>query len=753
MAKKKQAKKKVKIKSLLIKSAFVFGLTFTLYITYLNAQITQHISGEQWSLPSRLYARPLLLKVGLKLSKKDLITELELLSYRNNSVQTPGSFKVFKNRIRLNRRPFKFPNHQQQSGIFDIYFNQQFVTKITNQNTVKVESITLDPVLFSSFYAKNGEDRLVVEAKDIPQTLIDILIAVEDRQFINHYGVDPIAVLRALWVNIQAGKTVQGGSTLTQQLAKNLFLSSDRNLLRKINEAFYALLIEWHLSKQEILTTYVNQVYITQKKNVAVHGFALASQFLFKKPLKQLNLEQQALLVAMIKGPSYYHPKRHPKRALKRRNLVIDIMQQQSIVTLKQATQLKSRSLGLQIKETPYKRFPAFVDLVKKQLPAQYDGTQLQTSGLRVFTTLDPIKQLKAEQAFNKNKRLKDNAKLQAASVVIRYSTGDILSVVSDRTPNFPGFNRVALAQRPIGSLIKPLLLYTLLEQGESLATKVKDRPITLKQSDGALWTPQNYDSQLHGEVSLYQALVHSYNLPFVRIGLDKGLKPLVSLLEELNLQKNSVIYPSLLLGSLDLTPLEVSQLYQTIANDGLYTPLNSIRYITDKENRVLTKRAVVSVQLLSKTSTAKVQSAMLGVTQKGTARYLKQVFPNTNLAGKTGTTDDYKDSWFAGFSDHLLGVVWMGNDLNKPVNLTGASGALRLWADIFRHIPIRSLQNANNADLQWVSTDPTGQFLMSSNCEGSQLLPFNNGEAPTTELDCDDSVLKRASNWLRELF
>lgn len=740
-------------RSVLLKIIAFALVVFISYLFYLNQQIIQHIEDGQWASPSRVYARPLVLMAGIKLSQSDFLKELSLLSYRKNSLKSPGSYRVNKNTVTVYQRSFNYPEGYQEARIVTLEFQQGFITDLYDEQNFIIPNIILEPVLLSSFYSEDGEDRIILDNDDIPQTLIEGLIAVEDRQFNQHFGINISAIIRALWVNVNAGKTVQGGSTITQQLVKNVFLSSDRSLIRKINEAFYAIIIEFHLDKQAIITAYINQVFLSQKKQVAIHGFGLASQYLFRQPLNTLSIDKQALLIAMIKGPSYYHPVKHPKRALKRRNLVLDIMSKQGVINTQILKSLKSKPLGLQVENATLKRFPSFIDLVKKQLPSQYDNDVLKNAGLRIFTTLDPIVQSKAEYSIKQNTILKQQKSLQSATVIVDYATGNVLALVGDRDPNYPGFNRAILAQRPIGSLIKPLVLYTLLEQGESLATKVKDRPITIKQSDGELWSPNNYDSKLHGEVSLYQALVKSYNLPFVRIGLEKALNPLVVLLEQFQLQKNKVIYPSLLLGSIDLTPLEVAQIYQTLANDGIYSPLSSIRFVTDKNNNLLSKNKIESFHLLNNDSTAQVQSAMNGVVEQGTAKHLKQRFDNIKLAGKTGTTDNYNDSWFVGYSERLLGVVWMGYDKNKTTHLTGSTGALKLWADIFEKLPIKSLKHAEADNIEWISTDPSGLYIMDSSCEASQLLPFKQGEQPSEEVYCDDSVLKRTTNWLRDLF
>ena len=748
---KRKSKAKIQWRRYLLLLMGLLLLLWCAYLVYINYRVTHEFEQLTSAKPSRVYARPLLLKVGLKLKQSALIKELNLLAYRKNTLATPGSYQAFDYSVRIYRRAFEFPDSDIQAARFDVYFKQGFITGIFDEQGNEQDSLLLDPVRIASFYTHRFEDRQVLNFNEIPQPLIDILLTVEDREFYHHYGVNPWAIARALWVNIKANKTLQGGSTLTQQLVKNVFLTAQKSLWRKLNELFYALLLEFHYDKNTLLTAYVNQVFLLQQKSLAIHGFALASETLFRKQLKDLSWDQYALLVSMIKGPSYYNPIKHPQRAIKRRNLIIALTYKQGLMSSKQAKYYQSRPLGLQTKAVSFKRYPAFLDLVKKQLPHQYAKTDLQKAGLNIFTTLNPMVQQELEQAVIKHPLFKNNNKLQTGVVSVDYRTGHIQAMVGGRNPHYAGFNRAILAQRPIGSLIKPLLLYSLLVSGESLNTQVKDKPIKLRQSDGALWQPQNYDGKLHGTVSLYQALVHSYNLPFVNIGLQKGLKPLVALLERFHLQKNAVIYPSLLLGALELSPLEVTQLYQTLANKGAYIPLNSIRYVTNADNVILTRRSVQQLQLLDTVATEQVKSAMLGVMQKGTARSTQILFPNIALAGKTGTTDDYKDSWFVGYDGQLLTTVWMGSDKDQSIHLSGSSGALKLWQAFYQHIALRPVLLAQDDTLEWAYTDETGHYLMDKACANSQYLPFKAGEVPEQRKTCDGAIIE--SNWFLDLF
>ena len=711
-----------------------------MHTLYLNHLIGKRFDGETWARPSRVFARPLELYSGMQIAPDQLIEELKLADYQAVSrVTRPGHFSYHKSRLSIYSREFHFSDHHQDESLVSLHFNNNQIVQIIDETRqVTLDFYQLTPVLIGSFISANGEDRLVIDAQDIPPELTRILLAVEDKHFFSHYGISPVSILRALWANIQAGKTVQGGSTLTQQLAKNMFLTPERSLLRKFNEALMAILLEIRFSKDAILAAYINEVFLLQQKNVSINGFALASKLLFKQSLKNLTTERLALLVGMVKGPSIYNPLLHPQRALKRRNQVLSMLLDEGQISAAEYQLLSSRGLGVTSQLPAINQFPAYLDLVKKQLASGYSSSDLSANGLIIFSAFDPIKQRQLEQGLKAGLNRFKNKKLQAAVVVADYLNGDLVALTGDRDTDFAGFNRAILAQRPIGSLIKPMLLYGFLEQGMSLASLVQDRPIRVKQSDGKIWSPLNYDKKLHGEMTLYNAFIKSYNLPFVHLGLEKtNLKILATNLERINLLRQQVIYPSILLGATLMTPLEVTQMYQVIANSGYFTPLTTIRAVTDSGYKVLSRIPLHSEELFNRQSMIQVQRALLGVVEEGTASYLHQRYAAKSLAGKTGTTDDLRDSWFAGFSNRYLSVVWLGDDRNHSINLSGSSGALRVWADVIQQFDDSSLKLGADPDLVWHYVDRLSGGITGESCANSVFLPFKKGSEPKFSSDC----------------
>ena len=593
-------------------------------------------------------------------------------------------------------------------------------------------------MIIGSYHPDNGEDRLLLLEDDIPQQLIDILLAVEDRRFYEHFGINPVSIFRALMANINAGKTVQGGSTITQQLAKNMFLTPERSLLRKINEAFMALLLEIRFSKKAILSAYLNEVFLLQQNNISVHGFAQASRMLFKQTVNQLSTDKLAMLVGMVKGPTRYNPVTNPEKTIARRNLVLSIMRDRAIIDDAELNELSSRALGTVDRLPPVNRFPAYLDLVKRQLASNYGPDQLAERGLQIYTSFDPVIQRQLEQGLENGLNRFQQPELQSAVIIANYLSGEIKALTGDRQVDFPGFNRAIMAQRPIGSLIKPLLLYSLLESNNySLATLVEDKPVRIQQSNGDIWDPRNYDRELHGKMSLYQAFVKSYNLPFVNLGINGGLELLADNLQTIQLLKHDIVYPSLLLGTTAMSVYEVAQMYQVIANNGYFSPITTIRRVTDSDNNILNTNHLDSVKLFDQDTSIQVQRAMIGVAEEGTARYLKQRFKKKIIAGKTGTTNDVRDSWFSGFSDQLLTVVWLGRDDNKPVGLSGSAGALRVWADIMDQVGFSSFKLAGDSNLVWRHINPVNAGLSREDCDNSVLLPFKKDQIPRGRAVC----------------
>jgi len=725
-----------------IKYLAVVGLfVFAGYVYYLNDIIDDRFDGDTWAIPSRVYARPLELYSGLKLDLESLIYELGLSAYRQvSAVPQAGQYRFVGNSIELHSREFAFVDQTEPAHHVRIDFKQDRVDRVIDMNSkASLELLRLPPVVIGSYHPRNGEDRTLLASEDIPPLLIKILIAVEDKQFYQHFGINPFSIARAFIANIKAGRTVQGGSTLTQQLAKNLFLTPERSLLRKINEAFMALLLEIRFDKKTIMTAYVNEVFLLQQNRISINGFAQASRLLFKQSIDDLSTDKLALLVGMVKGPTRYNPINNPQDAIERRNLVLRISRDHKIIDESQYQWLIKTPLKTVSRLPAVNPFPAYLDLVKRQLKLNYSAHELSARGLQIYTPFDPLAQRHLEDGLKDGLNRFKQPELQSSVVMVDYLNGDIQALVGDREVDFPGFNRAIMAQRQIGSLVKPLLLYSLLEaQKNSLATLITDKPIRIKQSDGAIWEPQNYDRKLHGKMSLYQAFIHSYNLPFVHLGVNGGLEALTDNFDKIRLLKHDVIYPSLLLGTTAMSAFEVAQMYQVIANNGYFAPLTTIRQVTDSDNKVLNSNPVDSVKLFDQSAILQVQRALIGVAEEGTARYLNQRFPGQTLAGKTGTTNDTRDSWFAGFTERLLTVVWLGRDDNQPINLTGSSGALRVWADIMQKKGFAAFKLSRDDSLEWRYINRFNGDLSKDGCADVVLLPFTKSQIPKKRSNCE---------------
>ncbi|WP_019410370.1 penicillin-binding protein 1B [Pseudomonas psychrophila] len=735
------------------------------FAVYLDAIVQEKFSGKRWSIPAKVYARPLELFVGQKLSKNDFLTELDALGYRRESVVNgPGAASVNGNTVDLNTRGFQFYEGAEQAQPVRVRFSGDYVSELSASNGAKLPVVRLEPLLIGGIYPKNLEDRILINIDQAPPYLLDTLVAVEDRDFYHHFGVSPKSIIRAMWVNTSSGQMRQGGSTLTQQLVKNFYLTNERSLTRKLTEAMMALLLEMHYDKREILEAYLNEVFVGQDGQRAVHGFGLASQFFFSQPLSELKLHQVALLVGMVKGPSAYNPRRYPERALERRNLVLDLLEQQGVATAEQVAAAKKMPLGVTKRGSlADSSFPGFLDLVKRQLREDYRDEDLTEEGLRIFTSFDPILQMKSEAAVGDTfKRLagrKGSDEVEAAMVVTNPETGEVQALIGSRLPGYAGFNRALDAVRPIGSLIKPAVYLTALERPSqfTLTSWLSDEPISIKGADGQVWTPQNYDRRSHGTIFLYQSMMNSYNLGTVRLGQQVGVPNVLKTLARLGVEREFPAFPSMLLGAGALSPMEVATMYQTLANGGFNTPMRGIRSVLTAEGQPLKRYPFQIQQRFDPASIYLIQTAMQHVMREGTGRSVYNVLPkNLTLAGKTGTSNDSRDSWFAGFSQDLLAVVWLGRDDNGKTPFTGASGALQVWTSFMSKadpLPL-DMPQPDNIVQAWI--DPhTGQGS-AADCPGAVQMPYIRGSEPPAGAGCGaqapatgEAVMDWVKGWL----
>ncbi|MCA0934839.1 penicillin-binding protein 1B [Vibrio alginolyticus] len=722
---------------------------------YLDSVVKERFEGQLFELPTVVYARILNLSPGENISIQELRNELDVLNYRKvSNPRYPGEYSSSSTRIELIRRPFEFSDGPEPDRHVMLHFSDSGLQRIQSlESKGDLGYLRLEPKMLGMLEKDSNEQRLFLRRDQYPEILVDALLATEDRDFYQHDGVSPLAIARALVANIRAGRTVQGGSTLTQQLAKNLFLTKDKTLWRKIREAYIALILDYRYSKDRILEAYLNEVYLGQSGGEAIHGFGLASRYYFGQPIQELRIDQLAMLVGMVKGPSYYNPIRYPERTQDRRDLVLRLLMHQDMLTSKEYEQAASRPLDTQEKPRIASRQPAYFQQLSIELKEKVGDKFKSETGLRVFTSLDPVSQSKMEQAIaSKIPELakRGGKELEAAAVAVDRHSGEIRAMVGGKRVGYEGFNRALNASRPIGSLVKPAIYLTALEQPDkyNLGTTLHDTPLSLKGSEGTVWTPRNYDRKYRGDVPLFEALAKSLNVPTVRLGMELGIPRVTSTLERLGVNKNEIRpVPSMFLGSFSLTPLEVAQMYQTLTNSGKRAKLTALRSVKDLEGNVLYQSLPRSSREVDEQAAWLTTYAMKQGVAQGTGRFLQNQFAWAALAGKTGTSNDTRDSWFVGVDGREVTTIWLGRDDNKPTNLTGSSGALRVYAEyLTQRIPER-------LELPWPREVTTLGFKQSANgglemnCRSEYKLPIWDKTGQMKQ-QCE-----KKSNWISNLF
>jgi penicillin-binding protein 1B len=743
------------------------------FTAYLDVRVRSEFEGRRFALPARIYARPLELHAGLRLSQADVQDELRGLGYKDSAGgNDPGWFSVNGNTIDIAVRPFVFWDGAQPARRIKVSFDGGTVSSLLDADGKQLPLARLEPRAIGGIYPSGNEDRVLVRLAEVPPQLVQELIAVEDRNFYSHFGFDPRALARAA-TSMFSGH-MQGGSTITQQLVKNFFLTPERTLRRKFTELIMAVLLEAHYGKDEILETYLNEIYLGQDRDRAIHGVGLAAQFYFNKEVRYLTVAESALLVALVKGPAVYDPRRHPARALERRNLVLRETRERGYLNLEQYTLARSAELGVSSRPgmgtSPY---PAFLQLVHRQLRRDYDESDLRSEGLRIFTTLDPRAQAAAENAlarhlaqFDKEKRFNKQPGLEGAVVITDPQSGEVQALVGGRDPRYQGYNRAIDAARPIGSLLKPVVYLTALSDPAhyTLVTPIDDGPFTWKSRGAPDWQPKNYDLKFHGIVPLRTALAQSYNAATARLGTEIGVDKVLANVQKLGIERELRPYASTLLGAAEMSPLEVAQMYQTIASGGFRSPLRAIREVTTQEGRPLQRYALKVEQAFPPEPVVLITAAMQGVVREGTAQGLKSYLgPEIAAAGKTGTTDEQRDAWFAGFTGDRLAVVWVGYDDNRAARLLGAAAALPVWGDIMAALSPEPLALAAPETIERVWIDPQNNLRADSQCAGAVELPFIQGSAPQerspcasaagTVVDAVDTGVKRAKSWFERIF
>ena len=745
----------------------LLGASFTLYLDF---RVRSEFEGRRFALPARIYARPLELHAGLRIQQSDVVDELRDDGYREGIRDgESGWFYRDGDALEIAVRPFTFWDGPQAARRIRVAFDGKTVKAVQDKDGKDLPLARLEPLPIGGIYPANNQDRVLVRLSEVPKGLVQELIATEDRNFTTHHGFDPRGIARAA-LSFVTGHGLQGGSTLTQQLVKNFFLTPERTLARKATELIMAVLLELHYDKDDILETYLNEIYLGQDRDRAIHGVGLAALYYFGKPVESLTLAEGALLVGLVKGPAVYDPYRHAQRALDRRNLVLRETRDQGSITMEQFLQARAAPLALNPKgsmgTSPH---PAFLELVHRQLRRDYDEADLRSEGLRIFTTLDPRVQRAAERTLARKLAQYDREKrfgapgLEGAVVVTDSQSGEVQALVGGSDPRYRGFNRALDAARPVGSLLKPAIYLTALADPAryTLVTPIDDGPFVWKSRGAEDWQPSNYDRKFHGMVPLRTALAQSYNVATARLGTDIGVDKVLATVKKLGIERELQPFASTLLGAADLSPMEVAQMYQTIASGGFRTPLRAIREVTTQDGKPLKRYAIAVEQAFPAEPMYLLTAAMQGVVREGTGQSLRNWLPpETAAAGKTGTTDEQRDAWFAGFTGDRLAVVWLGYDDNRAARLLGATAALPVWGELMAALDPEPLALPKPDGVESVLIDPQSGLRADSGCAGALELPFAQGSAPVERAPCATSVgvaveevKQQTKSWLQRLF
>jgi penicillin-binding protein 1B len=747
-----------------LKVAFLFFF-FTLgsvtllgawYLRYLERVVTAKFEGRKWQFPSKIYSDTLLLYVGMNLRKEDLWEKLRRLGYREtrSAPTTKGEYRLLKSGgpLEIYLHGFVYPLEVFKGIPVRITLRGATVTKMENlEDGQDLFSLELEPELVTGLYDRIWQERRLVNLSEVPPLLARAILVIEDERFYRHRGIDPVAILRASWANLRSGGIVQGGSTLTQQLMKNFFLGDERTLRRKVKEVLMALVAERKYAKEEILENYLNEIYLGQKGAQGIFGVWEAAQFYFSKELPDLTVGEMALLAGLIKAPNRYSPYRSIETAAQRRNVVLGKMLEEKLISRRQyeaalREMIPRRELVKVANDAPY-----YVDFLKRELAENYSHEVLTAEGLGIFTSLDLQLQKLAERSLAEGlKRLEESYPylrkrgeedhLEGAIVVLKPQTGEIKAMAGGRDYQKSQFNRIFQAKRQPGSVFKPFVYLAALMYGPEAGGKgftpvtlVEDSPFTWNY-EGQEWQPANYKDEYFGTVTFRTALEKSLNSATARVAREVGIRYVRDIAYRLGIQSPLPAFPSVALGSAEVTPLEVAVAFSTLANNGVRTQPLAVKQVMDQSGRVVEKRDIRVEKVITPQLAFMMNHLLKGVLDRGTGRVARLQGFNRPAAGKTGTTNDTKDAWFVGYTPELLTVVWVGFDNQSKLGLSGAQAALPIWTEFMK----RATAGAPVTDftpppgIKMIDIDPLSGYRATPNCPQVIQEAFLEGEEPS---------------------
>ena len=708
------------------------------------------------SLPTRIFTDFTPLRPGVALAPDDLIEKLDRLGYRQTTaLQQSGDYVPGRSQVDLFTRAFEHRSGQYPAQSVRIAFSGSAIQSVVSlvQGGGAVETAALDPELLTSILGDQLENRRPVTLEQVPKILQDAVIATEDVRFWHHPGVDPIGVLRAVFRNVRARGVTEGGSTLTQQLVKNYYLTPERSYKRKLVEGFMAVILDAKYSKKEILEAYLNDIYLGRNRSISIIGVGEAARFYFGKPVTEITLPEAALVAEMIASPNHFSPFVSPDKALSRRNIVLGLMLEQKKITQDEHDKAKATPLPRKAfrERTGLGSIPYYVDRVLQEMARDYGIKDVKGRGLQIYTAIDLNAQDFAARTLEaglaglekNNRRLRrTDSPLQGALIHVDVAAGEIRALVGGRNYDQSQFNRALNSKRLIGSLVKPFVYLTAFEpslsnQNISPATLVSDERFVYKRRFAEDWSPHNFGDVYHGTVTVREALEESMNSASVRIGLACGIEPVIRTAHTLGIESQMESNPAMLLGAVDIPPIEMADAYSTIARIGSRIPLRTIRFVTDDRGRVMTTGDDVKpVQVFPARDAFMLVNVMKGVVDRGTAAGARSLGFRKIAAGKTGTTNDARDAWFIGFTPQTLTLTWVGFDDNKVTGLSGGEAAVPIWTRYM--LPVTAGQV--NSDfpmpqgISFVQVDETSGGLATPMCPPKSIIneAFKSGMQPS---------------------
>lgn len=676
------------------------SLGLVLYCWHLSEEIERRFSGRRWSIPSRVFSDTTILYPGQNINRALFLDRLYRLGYMevSHKPERRGELRTVGSVMDIFLHDLDVPSQKRKGFLARIRFSKNRIDSIVRLDRGEpVPLLELEPEEIMLFFGPEREQRQLVSIDQVPQHLVYAILAAEDSRFFQHHGLDPKGILRALWTNLRHGAIRQGGSTITQQLAKSYFLTPERTLSRKMKELLMAITIEVMYDKKEILEIYLNEIYLGQKGGVSISGVGEASYFYCGKPVSELSVAQAAMIAGLIKAPNHYSPYVDRERSRDQRNSVLRAMHKNGWLSDQQLQTALPLPLDPVDASVYGKKAPYFMDYLSEQLTTLYPPDVLSSLGLSIYTTLDTEVQAAAEEALARGlarleesnpalSRLDPKKKVQGAIVVMHPKTGYILAMVGGRDYSASQFNRITQARRQPGSAFKPFVFLSGLD-AFTPASMLSNEPRSYMVNE-ELWQPQNFEPVPQDHVSVRSALAKSINRATVDLAMRVGLGRIVKTASTFRFSTPIDPYPSLSLGAFEVVPLDLARAYCAFAADGMLPYPLSLKAVVNEAGRILEERHM-NIEHVTSPEKAYIMSSMLRtVVTEGTARSLKSMGISFPVAGKTGTTNDYRDAWFVGYTPDIVALVWVGFDNGDSIHATGSAAALPIWADLMNSIP-----------------------------------------------------------------